>query len=70
VAGKKQTSQTTQPERKHLYQGGLCCPVLVAVKKLFSDGYTKYISAKNTDTQEIIKDHTGRPVPWKTVDWD
>ena len=66
----KKTKGVQSINRVFKYRGEVHRPVLVAVKKLFSDGYAKYISGKGVDSEEIVKDETGRPIPWRNIDWD
>ena len=70
MAGTKKQKGVPSINKVFKYRGEVHRPVLVAVKKLFSDGYAKYISGKGTESEEIVKDATGRPVPWKNIDWD
>lgn len=70
MAGIKKREGQIQQQKVHLYGGEVHRPVLVAVKKMFSNGYAKYISGKGVESQEIVKDATGRPVPWRNIQWD
>lgn len=70
MAGVKKRIENVQPQRVYLYGGEQHRPVLVAVKKLFCNGYTKYMSGKGVESQEVVRDATGRPVPWRNIQWD
>lgn len=70
MAGVKKRKGTVQVQRVYRYHGEVHRPVLVAVKKLFSNGYSKYISGKGVESQEVVRDANGRPVPWKNINWD
>ena len=70
MAGVKKRQGEVKPQKQFYLNGEQHRPVLVAVKKLFSDGYAKYISGKGMENQEVVKDQNGRPVPWRSIDWD
>lgn len=70
MAGVKKTKGVQSINRVFKYRGEVHRPVLVAVKKMFSNGYKKYISGKGVESDEVVKDAAGRPVPWRNINWD
>jgi len=70
MAGVKSRKGQQTVHQKYQVNGRPVRPCQVYQQKISGSGYRRYGSANYTDSGETVKDHNGRAIPWRQIDFD